>query len=80
MKAKLLKKLRNKFSENYEISRCNKGWMIKRRGNKYMTWKEFSLEDAKKCATIQVRREIEAYIDGYYKTHKHRHSFTFYPW
>lgn len=78
MKAKLLKKLRKKFSKNYEITRCGSLFVVRQKGNKFRTWTKCNIEDAKKCATEQIRKSIESYIDDYHK--KHKRTFTYYPW
>lgn len=75
MKARLLKKLRKRYSAGYCIVKTLNGYQLQ---NLDLSTSEFytSLNDAKENFILKVRTDILRYV----YEHKHKRSIKFYPW
>ena len=81
MKARLLKKLRRRYSRKYVIRRCSGGWCVAWGGSGIERLRFSSLERAKHQFCEMVRGDIMAYVVKFRNRLFYlNRKITYYPW
>ena len=81
MKAKLLRKLRRRYSRKYVIRRWSGGWCVVWGGSNAERLRYSSLERAKHRFCEMVRDDITSYVVKVRNRHFYfNRSITYYPW
>lgn len=81
MKARLLQKLRRRYSRKYAIRRWSGGWCVVWGASDTARLRYSSLERAKHQFCEMVRVDILSYVVKYRERHFYfNRSITYYPW